>query len=78
MQNNNDEYNKNLKITINAPKYQILALHRIKNTILEEYSRNISISEFLRDALTDFINSKFQEETLKEDIKSYLESKGMI
>lgn len=77
--NKSNIFNKNLKVTIYIPKDPVLTLHRIKNNILKDYNLRISISELFRDALTDFINSNFQQdETLKEDIKFYLESKGMI
>lgn len=73
------KYDGNTQLTVYIPKSQILQLAKAKNIIFEEYNIRMPLSEFFRDALTIFIDSKFQQDrTLKENLKSYLKNKELI
>jgi len=76
---NREKFNGNEKLTIYLPRKDILKLKLIKDVIYTEYDIIVPLSEFMRDAVKDFLVFPFNDESdLKQDIEFYLKNKGLI
>jgi hypothetical protein len=68
-----------IKTTVYIPKGDFLKIDKIKSLIFEKYNLRLSNTDFVRGAITDFLDFNFnQKEDLEKSCDIYLEEKEMI